>query len=53
MDTNTGSSSGYQGQPISLETHLVRRHWTPTGAEPTDRWMDGWIINFICVSVCE
>jgi len=27
---------------ISLETHLVRGHWTSTGAEPTEQWMDKW-----------
>ena len=25
MDTNTGVSPGYQSQPNSLETHLVRK----------------------------
>jgi len=28
--------------PNSLETDLVRGHWTPTGVEPMDQWMDGW-----------
>jgi len=36
MDTNTGGSPGYQSQPNSLETNLVRGHWTR-------RWMDGWM----------
>ena len=21
----------------------VMEHWTPTGAEPMEQWMDGWI----------
>ena len=43
MDTNTGEGPGYHSQSHSLETHLVRGHWTPTGAEPMDQWMDGWM----------
>jgi len=30
----------------SLETHLVRKWgWAPTGAEPLEQWMDGWILS--------
>src|SRR6218665_2573775 len=34
MDTKMGASPGYQSQPNTLETHVVRGHWTPTSAEP-------------------
>src|SRR6218665_4192854 len=50
MDTNTGSSPGYQSPRNSLETPLyseeARGHWTPTGAEPIPHGsMDAWIIR--------
>ncbi len=44
MDTNTGGSPGYQSQsqqPGNSPSEEVRGHWTPTGAEPMDQWMDG------------
>jgi len=28
----------------------VKGHWTPTGAEPMEEWMDEWIIYTIAVS---
>jgi len=44
MDTNTDDSPGYQSQPNSLEPHLMGKwYWTPTGAEPMERWTDGWM----------
>ena len=44
IDTNTGSSPGYQSQPNSLETHLVRK-WGNNGRwciPSIHQWMDGW-----------
>src|SRR6218665_700060 len=32
-----------RARPNNLETRLVRRHWTPVGADPIEQWMDGWI----------
>jgi len=43
MDTNTGKSPGYQSQsqlPGNLPSEEVRGHWTPTGAETMEQWMD-------------
>ena len=44
MDTNTGSSPGYQSQPDSIETQIVGK-WEDI--EPVDQWMDG----IICLSM--
>jgi len=41
-DTNTGGSPPEPAQlPRNSPSEEVRRHWTPTGAEPTVQWMDG------------
>ena len=48
MHTNTGESPGHKNQsqsPGNSTSEEVRRHWTPTGAEPMEQWMDGWIEN--------
>jgi len=29
---------------LSRPIIILRGHWTPTGAEPMEQWMDGWII---------
>jgi len=47
IDTNTSDILEYQSQsyrPIAwkLPNEEMRRHWTPTGAEPwSNGWMDG------------
>jgi len=41
MDTNTSCSPGYQSQPNSLETRLVRKWGDIHTNEPMDQWMDG------------
>jgi len=41
METNTAKAQDTRAIPNSLETHLVRVYWTPTGVEPMDQWMDG------------
>jgi len=43
VDTNTRGSPGYQSQPNSLETHLVRK-WGDIGHQRTlSPWIDGWM----------
>ena len=36
MDTNTGESRNSPSEE-------VRGHWAPTGTEPMEQWMDGWM----------
>ena len=48
MNTNSPTRQKAQdarASPNSLDTHLVREHWTPTctGAEPMEQWMDGMV----------
>ena len=46
-----GKGNGHQhGQkpripePVSIASEEVKGHWTPTGAEPMEQWMDRWMI---------
>ena len=45
MDTNTDEIPGHYSQSQQLGSSPKEEemgHWTPTGAEPMDQWMDGW-----------
>jgi len=31
---------------IDSPSEEMREHWTPTGVEPMDQWIDGWNIHW-------